>query len=124
MSHVKNNINEADDDWMPPEEPTTCDNCGAGLAPLHAPYTSPGTKGYEYLCDDCLETARMRDADEMPRFDEGVSFDKYMDSIMIAEGRLTKKRTGPEEVSPSRQHAAKYRERPLNRTRVGGRGSK
>jgi hypothetical protein len=50
---------------------------------------------------------------------EGTEFDKFMDRIVITE-RRTKKVDVLEENNPQRQRAMKYQDRPLNKTRFGG----
>lgn len=48
----------------------------------------------------------------------GGGFDKFMDRILINEGRL--RVPDREEDSPQRRRAARHQDRPLNKIRFGG----
>lgn len=48
---------------------------------------------------------------------EAISFDKFMDKILISEGAGRK--AAPVEISPQRIRAARHQDRPLNKTRYG-----
>ena len=53
---------------------------------------------------------------------EGADFDKFMSRILVEEKRPTPKVTVLND-SPQRQLAARYQERPMGRTRMGGKQS-
>lgn len=56
--------------------------------------------------------------DSLTKHNESINFDKYMDKILVQEGRV---RTPVKQIdSPQRVRAAKHQDRPLNKTRFGG----
>jgi transcription initiation factor TFIIIB Brf1 subunit/transcription initiation factor TFIIB len=82
-------------------EGDVCQSCGAD-SNLYE--TDEG----EYLCDDCGSSSG--------EVKEGVSFDKFMDRILLSEGNKTKMKVVE---NPNRKRAATHQDRPLNRIRYG-----
>jgi len=85
----------------------TCDQCGDELMP-----GDKVTMGHMELCKRCVG-----DVQRQGQHNEGLSFDKHVDAILIKEGR----RTVEQPETPQRLMNRKYRERPANRTRFGSR---
>lgn len=52
---------------------------------------------------------------------EEYTFDKFMDRIILDENQTRRRDARDDELSPQRRLARMYRERPLNKTRIGGR---
>lgn len=72
-------------------------------------------------CSQCGHDLNADDHGRCPecggQINEGVSFDKFMDSILVKEGRLTPRRV--EEENPIRERVRRHREKPLNRITYG-----
>jgi len=82
-----------------------CQSCGAD-GELHE--TDEG----EYLCDDCGSYS----GDKVNESKEGISFDKFMDRILLSENNRSKMKVSE---NPNRARAATHQDRPLNRIRYG-----
>ena len=69
-----------------------------------------------------LDYDRRMDIAPERRFEGARDFDKFMDRILTEERQPTPKVTVLRD-SPQRQLASRYQERPMGRTRMGGRQS-
>lgn len=97
-----------------------CDMCGEVVPEDQLTPTETGT----LACTQCAEEELVqRDyvadmATDARPLGEGVGFDKFMDNILVSEGRL--RTPVREEDSPLRRRAARHQDRPLNKIRFGG----
>jgi len=94
-------------DGAPAEDDSSCLECGAPLGAKH----DPGCP----MDDDSPDPDRYREGVEPVQ--ENAGFDKFMDRIVMQEGRA--RTVSGKENNPARLIAGKYQERPLGRIRYG-----
>jgi len=72
------------------------------------------------MCPECKEELGDFHGDEqVDPMGEGVSFDKFMDSIVIKESAVRTVDEKPGQESGARKHAKLYREKAANRIKYG-----
>lgn len=96
------------------EEEAPCDHCGAPLGMPHESDCPNDEEGEE----DRPDGMRANIQGEGHVF-ETDSFDKFMDRI-VGDEKQRVRVTPKVEDNPQRQRAARYQDRPMNKTRWGG----
>jgi hypothetical protein len=110
-------ITEMEIDMVPEDEfgGDECPECGAPPGQPHDPLCPIGIEEE----GDPRDPDRAYDSrvDREP-YAESTEFDKFMDRVILDEGR--KRLIDRPEVNPQRQRAARYQDRPMNKTRFNG----
>ena len=97
------------------EEEEPCPECGAPVGQPHDPMCPFEDQGDPRDPDRAYDARVDRQVEGK---EEMVEFDKFMDRIVIDEKQ--RQRIDRPENNPQRQRAAKYQDRPMNKTRWGG----
>lgn len=84
-----------------PGDQDACECCGGPASECTCPPGCPGCS-----CRSSME--------------EGVSFDKFMDTILVKEGSVVSRKMRTLNDSPQRERARKHQEKPLNRITYRG----